>query len=68
MLREGKLSITHLGSTNIVISEWHYIFPHIDIRVNSDVFHVFQFPYLPYVRNLAYNNTSNKKTFVFIHE
>lgn len=64
-LKEGKLSISHLGTTNIVIDKLHYISALIAM-LTVMYFIVFQFPYLVSPGNLVYNNTSNGKTIVSI--
>ena len=39
VLRDGKLSIIHLGDTNIAVSKLHRISPYTDTHVSSNVFH-----------------------------
>lgn len=63
MLKEGKLSTTHLGA-NTIINKSHYIFLYIYTHVMY--FMVFQFPYVSSLSNLAYNNISNGKTTVLV--
>lgn len=65
MLKKGKLSISHLGTTNIVISKLHYI-PPLIVMLTVMYAIVFQFPYIAFLGNLAYNNTCNGNTIVTI--